>query len=83
LELDERHDALVEIDCADRGNVSTRLVHAADDEAARARFRESIARVQEFSQIAKSASYRQRRLFSAGAGWSSPGHDWEAFRDRS
>jgi hypothetical protein len=47
FELDERHDALVEIDCADRGNVSTRLVHAADDEAARARFRESIARVQE------------------------------------
>jgi hypothetical protein len=47
FELDERHDALVEIDCADRGNVSTRLVHAADDEAARERFRESIARVQQ------------------------------------
>jgi hypothetical protein len=46
FELDERHDALVEIDCADRGNVATRLVHAADDEAARNRFRESIARVQ-------------------------------------
>src|SRR5579863_10412192 len=45
-ELDERDDALVEIDCADRGNVATRLVHAADDEAARARFLESIARVQ-------------------------------------
>jgi hypothetical protein len=25
FELDERHDALVEIDCADRGNISTRL----------------------------------------------------------
>jgi hypothetical protein len=36
----------VEIDCADRGNVATRLVHAADDEAARERFKESIARVQ-------------------------------------
>ena len=47
FELDERHDALVEIDCADRGNVATRLVHAADDEAARERFKESIARVQE------------------------------------
>ena len=46
FELDERHDALVEIDCADRGNVATRLVHAADDEAARGRFKESIARVQ-------------------------------------
>ncbi len=46
FELDERHDALVEIDCSDRGNVATRLVHAADDEAARERFKESIARVQ-------------------------------------
>jgi hypothetical protein len=46
FELDERHDALVEIDCSDRGNVSTRLVHAADDEAARERFRGSMAQVQ-------------------------------------
>jgi len=46
FELDERHDALVEIDCADRGNVATRLVRAADDEAASERFRESIVRVQ-------------------------------------
>ncbi|MGA8764845.1 MAG: hypothetical protein WB562_18395 [Candidatus Sulfotelmatobacter sp.] len=44
-ELDERHDALVEIDCADRGNVVTRLVHATDESAARERFAESIARV--------------------------------------
>ncbi|MGC2822154.1 MAG: hypothetical protein WA198_20835 [Candidatus Sulfotelmatobacter sp.] len=47
LELDERHDALVEIDCADRGNVSTRLIHAADEVSARARFEESIVRVRE------------------------------------
>jgi hypothetical protein len=47
FELDERHDALLEIDCADRGNVATRLVHAADDAAARERFRDSIARVQQ------------------------------------
>jgi len=46
FELDERHDALVEIDCADRGNVATRLVHATDVEAAQARFKESIARIQ-------------------------------------
>jgi hypothetical protein len=46
FELDERHDALVEIDCADRGNVATRLIHATDDEAARERFKQSIARVQ-------------------------------------
>jgi hypothetical protein len=46
-EFDERHDALIEIDCADRGNVDTRLVHAFDDAAARERFKESIAQVQE------------------------------------
>jgi hypothetical protein len=28
FELDERHDALVEIDCTDRGNITTRLAHA-------------------------------------------------------
>ena len=47
FELDERHDALVEIDCSDRGNVATRLVHATDESAARERFSESIARMQE------------------------------------
>jgi len=55
FELDERHDALVEIDCADRGNVATRLVHATDDEAARGRFKESIARVQAILPICEVA----------------------------
>ncbi len=45
FELDERHDTLVEIDCTDRGNVTTRLVHATNEAAARDRFAESIARV--------------------------------------
>ena len=45
FELDERHDALVEIDCTDRGNVSTRLVHATNETAALERFAESIARI--------------------------------------
>jgi hypothetical protein len=47
FELDERYDALVEIDYADRGNVATRLMHATDVAAACERFKESIARVQE------------------------------------
>jgi hypothetical protein len=47
-ELDERQDALVEIDCADRGNVVTRLVHATDENAARERFAQAIAQVQSF-----------------------------------
>ncbi|HWY20611.1 MAG TPA: hypothetical protein VNX26_05275, partial [Candidatus Acidoferrum sp.] len=46
FELDEEHDALTEIDCSDRGNVATRLVHASDEKAARDRFKESIVRVQ-------------------------------------
>jgi hypothetical protein len=45
FELDERHDALVEIDCTDRGNVFTRLIHAAGEGTARERFRESIAKI--------------------------------------
>jgi hypothetical protein len=45
FELNERHDALVEIDCTDRGNVCTRLVHAANESAAIERFAESIARI--------------------------------------
>jgi hypothetical protein len=47
FELDERHDALTEIDCSDRGNVFTRLVHAADEAAARDRFKDAIGRIQE------------------------------------
>jgi hypothetical protein len=46
FELDERHDALVEIDCTDRGNIATRLVHATNETGARERFAESIARIQ-------------------------------------
>jgi hypothetical protein len=45
FELDERHDSLVEIDCTDRGNVATRLVHAPDEAAALERFAESVARI--------------------------------------
>jgi hypothetical protein len=45
FEFDERHDAVVEVDCTDRGNVATRLVHATNESAALERFAESIARV--------------------------------------
>jgi hypothetical protein len=41
FELEERDGALLEIDCGDRGNVATRLVHATDESAARERFAES------------------------------------------
>jgi len=45
FEFDERDDAVVEIDCSDRGNVATRLVHATNEEAARERFAESVAKI--------------------------------------
>ena len=45
FEFDERHDAVVEIDCTDRGNVATRLVHATNETAALERFAASVARV--------------------------------------
>jgi hypothetical protein len=47
FEFDERHDAVVEIDCTDRGNVNTRLVHAAKETAVLDRFAESVLRVRE------------------------------------
>ena len=46
FEFDERHDAVAEMDCTDRGNVATRLVHASNESAALERFEESIPRVQ-------------------------------------
>jgi hypothetical protein len=45
FELDERDGSLAEIDCADRGNVATRLLHAIDESAALQRFEESISKM--------------------------------------
>jgi hypothetical protein len=47
FEFDEREDSVVEIDCTDRGNVATRLVHVTSEEAALERFAESIARIRQ------------------------------------
>jgi hypothetical protein len=44
-ELDEQDDGLVEIDCADRGNIATRLVYAPDAGQVIERFAESVAKV--------------------------------------
>jgi len=45
FEFDERDDAVVEMDCTDRGNVATRLVHATNEAAALERFADSVARI--------------------------------------
>jgi hypothetical protein len=45
FEFDERHDAVVEMDCIDRGNIDTRLVHAPNEAAAMERFAESIEKI--------------------------------------
>jgi hypothetical protein len=44
-ELDELAEEMIEIDCADRGNIATRLVQCPDELAARERFATEIARV--------------------------------------
>jgi hypothetical protein len=44
-EFDERHDSAIEIDCTDRGNVVTRLLHAPNEAATFERFADSIARI--------------------------------------
>jgi hypothetical protein len=46
FEFDEREDSVAEIDCSDRGNVATRLVHHPNPAAALDRFAVSIQRVQ-------------------------------------
>lgn len=45
FEFDERHDSMTEMDCTDRGNVATRLVHATNETAALERFAASITRI--------------------------------------
>jgi hypothetical protein len=50
FEFDERHDSVVEMDCTDRGNIATRLVHATNESMALERFDESITRVQTILQ---------------------------------
>jgi hypothetical protein len=44
-EFDERHDSVEVMDCADRGNLDTRLVRCPDETATLARFADSIHRV--------------------------------------
>ncbi|PYX70368.1 MAG: hypothetical protein DMG78_19130 [Acidobacteria bacterium] len=50
FEFDERHDSVIEMDCSDRGNIATRLVHATNETAALDRFDESITRIQTILQ---------------------------------
>ncbi|MGO9086821.1 MAG: hypothetical protein ACLQBK_16475 [Candidatus Sulfotelmatobacter sp.] len=45
FEFDERDGAVVEMDCSDRGNVATRLVHAMNEDAALERFAEPVGRI--------------------------------------
>jgi hypothetical protein len=44
-ELDEREEEMLEREAADHGNITTRLLHAPNEEAARARFADATARV--------------------------------------
>jgi len=68
LEFDERHDSVIEMDCSDRGNIATRLVHATNETAALDRFDESITRIQTILQ--KLRCCLQPSFPSAGEGLS-------------
>lgn len=46
-EFDEREDSVIEVDCKDRGNIATRLVHCPDEIAARERFAGPIGQIRE------------------------------------
>jgi hypothetical protein len=73
-EFDERHDDLAEVDCADRGNIATRLVRCADKTAALERFAASVQRVLALLPECEVAVLARQRLHSAGSGWNSRGH---------
>ena len=84
LELEEREETLREIDCADRGNVATRLVHCPDEAAAQERFADSIRRIRELLPectvavlSAAEIAFRWRGLEFARA---RVAHDPESFR---
>ncbi|HEX6505606.1 MAG TPA: hypothetical protein VF011_20355 [Terriglobales bacterium] len=47
FEFEERENTIAEVDCSDRGNVATRLVHCPDETSARERFANSIGRMRE------------------------------------
>ena len=59
-EFDEKTEEMEQSDAADHGNLTTRLVHAANEEAARERFAESAARVMALVPEAMRAVVEQR-----------------------
>lgn len=55
FEVDERGAEVHEVDCSDAGNIDTRLVRCADENAARERFKSSIERVRALAPEAEVA----------------------------
>ena len=47
FEFEEKDESLREIDCSDRGNIATRLVHCPNENAARERFADSVRYIRE------------------------------------
>ena len=74
-ELDERENALKEMDVSDRGNVRTRLVHCADETGARERFADAIGYVRRLEKPRSRYGRRRRSLFVV-MGWSLRGVVW-------
>jgi hypothetical protein len=86
-EFDQRADAVEALDCADRGNIGTRLVHCTDDKFALERFAAPIARIRELLPSADVAvlsagevAFRWRGLEFARAQMT---HEDGSFRSRA
>ena len=85
--VNEREDSVAEIDCCDRGDIATRLVRCADENAARERFSSAITEVAQIIPEAEAMvlaageiAFRHRGLEFARARWvPEPG----SFRNRS
>jgi hypothetical protein len=86
-ELKERDAELIEVDISDRGNIATRLVHAAEEAAVRGRFADPIKRIHDLMPEAEltilsssEIAFRRHGLEFARARLA---HDLASFRSSS
>ncbi|HET7205150.1 MAG TPA: hypothetical protein VFI95_01095 [Terriglobales bacterium] len=83
-QFDEREDSIVEVDCSDRGNIATHLVHCPDESATKERFRQSITRISQLIPEAEVAVLSSAeiafRLFGLEFARARIAHDPDSYR---
>ncbi|GAC1435804.1 MAG: hypothetical protein NVS1B11_16820 [Terriglobales bacterium] len=75
-ELEEKEDDLLQIDFPDRGNIETRLTHLTSESAARERFAEPIAKIQQLMPESEIAVLSSAEIAFRCHGWNLRGHVW-------